>query len=57
MWSSLISTIVVTGILSSLISILVPESNIKNSVISTTNIIFVSLIFFEIVSLINSLMT
>ena len=57
MWSSLISTIVVTGILSSLISILVPESNIKNSVISTTNIIFVSLIFFEIVSLITSLMT
>ena len=57
MWSSLISTIVVTGILSSLISILVPESNIKNSVISTTNIIFVSLIFFEIVSLINSLIT
>lgn len=57
MWSSLISTIVVTGILSSLISILVPESNIKNSVISTTNIIFISLIFFEIVSLINSLMT
>lgn len=56
MFKGLISTIAICAILQSIINIIAPESKIKGTLLTTTNIIFMTTILFQIIEIIKNLL-
>lgn len=54
MFSNLISTICVCAILQAIVNLIIPENKLKSTLISTTNIIFMAIIFTKVVEIINN---